>query len=87
MSEQVPDGDAVLAIGPIRDVLRHVVVQRQQTAFGRKQDTHRREWLRDRRQMEHGGGCDRDLAFKARHSVTTFVDHRAVSADSDPTAR
>jgi hypothetical protein len=87
MGKQVPDGDAMLAVGPIRDVLRHVVVQRQQTALGCEQDTHRRKRLRDRRQMEHGGGCDGNLPFKTRHSITALVDDGALSADSDATAR
>ena len=82
MREQVPDGDAMLEANQWPDTF----VQRQQTALGREQVIAVNGFV-DRRQREHGGGCDWDLAFKTRHSVAVLVDDGAVSADSDPTAR
>jgi len=45
--QQVPDGDVIVVIDPFRDVLLHLVVQRELAVLGGQHDAHRGEGLGD----------------------------------------
>ena len=86
MRQEVPNGDAILPVHPLRHVLPHFVVQRQLPLFGEEHDAERRKRLRDRRGIEDGGRCDRDLLLEVGHPVAALEHHRPVPVHADAAA-
>ena len=84
--QQVPNGDAILTVHPLRQVLPHFVVQRQLALFGEKHDAERRKRLRDRRGIEDGRRGDRDLSLEVGHPVAALEHHRPVPGHADAAA-
>lgn len=74
------DGDLLSVGGELGKEIREPLTQLQLAAFGKNQDGHRRELLRDRRETEvgvRGAGCFRDQVREAialGKNRFTFVD-------------
>ena len=86
MREQMADGDMVVAVTPVGNVLLNLVIERELSLLGCQQDTHRRKRLCDRRDGENRLRRIGYIELEVRLPVGVFVEDGAVAADTDRAA-
>ena len=77
--QHVAQGQRRAIIRQLRQVLVHVVVERELAVLGEQQNAHRRELLGDRADVEHGSRRDGDAVFEIRAAVAFCVEERAAA--------